>query len=86
MPATYTQRQQDLAVEAAIKARSEVQALRAQLVTAYANYEDSVALAVNEAGVAVSRLADALDLKTRQSVYDAARRAHERRFPTLPFD
>ncbi len=56
------------------------------LASAYAAYEDSVALAVNEASVPVSRLADALDLKTRQSVYDAARRAHERRFPALPFD
>ncbi len=56
------------------------------LASAYAAYEDSVALAVNEASVPVSVLAEALDLKTRQSVYDAARRAHERRFPALPFD
>jgi len=62
-----------------------VRTLEAGLRVARESLDDALARATSEASVQVSVVAAAAQV-SRQTVYTAARRAHERRHPRLPFD
>lgn len=85
MSGSYQERQRAAADQMVRAAAKAVAAAETQLRVAREELDDAVAQATNEASIPVSAVAETAGV-SRQTVYAAARRAHERRRPRLPFD